>query len=260
MKDKCFISIPYHVLKNNLADIIARRFQPEIGLEGDILYTEDIAGFKKTSRALNETGLACTLHAPFFDLNGGALDRVIRQASRDKLKRAFDLLPVFRPRSIVCHLGYEDNKHSYKKVEWLKYSIETWASLLDIAAVNDTVLCLENTYERNAAVHQEILGQLNSSYAKLCLDVGHLSAFGKCRWQDWLPAMDRWLGQLHLHDNKGERDSHLAVGEGDFDFDALFDYLDNKQLRPIITLEPHHPGGAEKSLAALKKYPLFAKQ
>ncbi len=257
IKKKCFISIPYPSLKANLAEVIDADIQPEIGLEGDILYTEPENDFAQTARALDRAGLQCTLHAPFFDLNPGALDRVIRQASRDKLQRAFDLISIFRPASIVCHLGYEDNKHSYKQREWLKFSIDTWNILLETAAKFHTIFCLENTYESNPEMHRSVLWELDSEYARFCLDVGHLAAFAKCRWQDWLPDMDAWLGQLHLHDNHGDRDNHLAIGEGSFDFAALFGYLKKNNISPLMTLEPHHQGGMEKSLLALNNFNYF---
>ena len=65
--------------------------------------------------------------------------------------------------------------------------------------------------------------------------------------EDWLPALEPWLGQLHLHDNHGDRNSHLAIGEG------LFDYLNQKDMTPIITLEPHYEEAFWGSIKALER-------
>jgi sugar phosphate isomerase/epimerase len=64
-------------------------------------------------------------------------------------------------------------------------------------------------------------------------------AFAESSWQEWLPEMLPWLGQMHLHDNHGERDEHLAPGRGIFDFSGLFRYLKQKGCHPILTFEPH---------------------
>ena len=109
----------------------------------------------------------------------------------------------------------------------------------------------ENTYENNPEQHIEVLSALNSPFAKFCLDAGHTLAFAKNSWQDWLPSLSEWLGQLHLHDNDGDMDRHLAVGQGIFDFTGLFDFLRNNDLRPIVTLEPHEEDCLWSSLSAL---------
>lgn len=248
-----FVHTPFPRLRDNLTDYIKSGIQPEIGLEGTLLYDEPQENFVTVAQALHQAGLPCTLHAPFFELYPGSLDPKIRQASRAKLALAFDLLPIFRPQSIVCHLGFEDNKHGYKEEKWFQHSLEAWQELTHLAATVGTIMMLENTYEQGPKQLKRMLQALNSPQARFCLDVGHILAFAKNNWQDWLPEMSPYLGQLHLHDNHGDRDLHLAIGEGIFDFAALFTYLREQQLTPLLTIEPHHQGGREKSLTALAK-------
>jgi sugar phosphate isomerase/epimerase len=64
------------------------------------------------------------------------------------------------------------------------------------------------------------------------------------------------LAQLHLHDNAGAGDDHLAIGAGRFDFSGLFRYLRQQRLRPLITLEPHQEEGLWASLQALARLEL----
>jgi sugar phosphate isomerase/epimerase len=59
--------------------------------------------------------------------------------------------------------------------------------------------------------------------------------------------------QVHLHDNDGSRDSHLAPGRGIVDFSLLFAFLKaRKSPPPIITLEPHREEDLEPCLAYLE--------
>ncbi len=237
---RCFINAPWYDLKERYLDLfLTRRIQPEIGLEGLCLYKEDREEFVKIAKILADNNLNCTLHAPFFDLAPGALDPAILAASRDKLRRAFDLAKIFQPKSVVCHLNYETNKQGYKKEEWKQAALATWREMTQLAAASGTVLMLENTYENNPEAHETILSTLNSPRARFCLDVGHLMSFAKTPWQDWLPRLSPWLGQLHLHDNNGDGDQHLGLGLGSFDFQALFDFLAAHNLHPLVTLEPH---------------------
>lgn len=255
---KCFVNVPWYDLKSKYLDfILSNKIQPEIGLEGDCLYKEDQSEFYRISNLLRENHLACTLHAPFFDLAPGALDPYILEKSRAKLHLAFELLNIFKPKSIVCHLQYEQSKQGYKFDQWFKTAIQTWSELVEIAAANKIPVMLENTYEITPDAHKAILTELDSQYGRFCLDVGHLMAFAKSDWRQWLPELAQWLGQLHLHDNNGDLDAHLAPGHGTFDFHSLFDYLHENQLNPIITLEPHSEEDLEQSFSFLSKTSLL---
>ncbi|MCK5683660.1 sugar phosphate isomerase/epimerase [bacterium] len=237
---RCFVNAPWYELKDKYLDLFLRhKIQPEIGLEGLCLYNESEDEFKKIADILHSNKLSCTLHAPFFDLAPGALDPAILKASRSKLQKAAELIKIFKPRSMVCHLNYEENKQGYKKEEWLLTAQETWQQLNRITKDHDCLLMLENTYEITPEAHEKIFTTLNSDNVRFCLDVGHLMSFAKTPWQDWLPRLSPWLGQLHLHDNDGETDQHLGLGFGSFDFKGLFQFLSKNNLRPLITLEPH---------------------
>lgn len=257
LTSRLFISAPFERLQKDLFRVfLDNRLQPEIGLEGSCLYEKSIADFKKVAQAFKKEGLSCTIHAPFCDLAPGATDSGILKATRTKLRKAFDLIEIFEPLSIVCHLGFEDNKHAFRQEEWLTNSIETWQDILPIAESSQTPVSFENTYETNPIQHLKVLTALDSQYARFCLDVGHVMAFAKNTWQDWLTPMLPWLTQLHLHDNSGEADDHLAIGAGRFDFSGLFSYLRKQNQRPIITLEPHQETGLWDSLDALKHFEL----
>ena len=252
LTSRLFVNAPFDRLRLGLqAGFIQHGIRPEIGLEGNCLYERTWAEFREVALALRRAGLACTIHAPFGDLAPGASDPEIRRVSRAKLQKTLALIELFEPHAIVCHLGYEDHKHAWKKPDWLDYSVETWGELLALAAPAGVPLMLENTYEKAPETHREILSRLNSPAARFCLDVGHTLAFAGNSWHDWLPELSPWLGHLHLHDNRGGRDEHLAVGQGVFDFAGLFAYLRRANLRPSITLEPHREDDLLASLVAL---------
>lgn len=240
LKKNCFINAPWNELKNTYLDLFLRHgIQPEIGLEGTCLYEESLDDFRKVASLFKKHNLACTLHAPFFDLAPGSFDPYILKKSRDKLQMAFSLLKTFQPRSIVCHLMYEENKHGYVFEEWFDVTLATWSEILQLAQKQNIPVMFENTYEKSPDVHHTFLKKLNSPYARFCLDVGHLMAFSKSHFKNWLPLLSPWLGQVHLHDNKGEKDDHLAPGRGDFDFIGFFQFLKKHNLSPILTFEPH---------------------
>jgi sugar phosphate isomerase/epimerase len=256
---QCFINAPFEQLRQGLLSLfLAHRLRPEIGLEGDCLWTADRAEFEAVADQLRRHDLPCTLHAPFSDLAPGAADRRIREVSRDKLRRAFELASMFKPRAIVCHLGYDHHKHSYKFNDWLCHSLDTWNELLDLAEKSSTPVMLENTYEKTPAIHHALLTKLAGRDIGFCLDVGHLTAYAHSTWQAFLDVLLPWLRHLHLHDNSGERDEHIAIGRGCFPFRELFAFLRQRQLHPLITLEPHSEEDLWQSLRAIEAMNLFS--
>jgi sugar phosphate isomerase/epimerase len=254
---RCFVNIPFTEFDKYKKLVHRHRINPEIGLAGDALYIYSERDFTDLAEFLSGEGLSCTLHAPFSDLMPGSSDKYILKATRDKLRRCFDLIEVFQPDSVVCHLGYLDWVHSYHLQQWLDISLETWRILLEVAKSLDTPVMFENTYESTPRIHKLLLESLASPSARFCLDVGHLLAFSRTPWPKWLAVLEPWLGQLHLHDNKGLRDDHLPIGRGYFDFTSLFSYLQTKNIRPILTLEPRSKSDLWESLNALDRLGIF---
>ena len=249
----CFVNAPFERLQTDLLQLfLNNRLQPEIGLDGESLWLCSDADFARIADRLQAEGLACTLHAPFTDLAPGGREQRIVEISRDKLRRAFALIPIFRPRSIVCHLGYEAHKHASRLDAWLQCSLATWNELIPLAKPFGTRVLFENTYEQGPHIHRRLLEAIGADNVGFCLDVGHLLAFAGTGWQPWLDELAPWLGQLHLHDNDGSSDAHLAIGRGTFDFQGLFDFLRRHGHRPLITLEPHSEEDLWQSLEMMR--------
>ena len=67
-----------------------------------------------------------------------------------------------------------------------------------------------------------ILTRFRHEHLGFCLDTGHALVAGHERAQEFLEAMSPALVTVHLADNAGDRDSHLAPGRGRVDWTAVF--------------------------------------
>lgn len=256
LTENCFINAPFDLLVADLLPkFLKHRLQPEIGFEGDFLWTTSKATYREVAAQLHDNGLSCTMHAPFHDLTPGGFDPKFVELSRKKLQLAFELLHVFRPESIVCHLGYEPNKHNNNLERWLNVSEQTWEILLPIAAELDIPVMFENTYEPDPSVHQALFDRLRNHAPNFCLDTGHVLAFSTSPWQKWLQDLAPWIGQVHLHDNMGETDAHLAVGAGIFDFTGFTQALVSGNKKILCTFEQRSEKDLLTSLKKLQTFP-----
>ncbi|MDP3183162.1 MAG: sugar phosphate isomerase/epimerase family protein [Desulfobaccales bacterium] len=252
--DQVLVNVPFAFLVDRyLPRFLEAGLNPEIGLDAFSLESYPQATFEKIARPFKEAGCLITLHAPFQDLLPGALDEGVRAASLNRLRQAFRLLPVFQPVAIVCHLGYEARHYQWERQEWLARSAPTWKELAQIAADHQVTVMLENVYETEPELVLELINRIKAPNLKACLDVGHLLSFGGGDFPHWLKTLAPVIGHLHLHDNHGDADDHLALGAGKVPLEYVLNFLAARDLKPLITLEPHQEGSLNPSLKHLAR-------
>ena len=253
--EKVQINIPFTMLyETYLEAFIDYGLNPEIGLDAAALDRFSIADFSSIAKEFLQNSKTITLHGPFIDLNAGSPDPAVRRLTRQRLEQLLEVVPLFKPLSVVCHAGYDAKRYDYFKEAWMEKSIDFWAWMAAKLAENSSRLMLENVYEDGPDDIQLLFKSLHNAGVGFCLDAGHAVAFGQSGIGPWLKVLGPHLGQLHLHDNLGNCDDHLAIGSGSIDFNIIFEFLKkSKQLPPIITLEPHHETELWPSLDYLAK-------
>jgi len=252
------VHVPFRMLLGNFLDtVIASGIQPEIGFDYAILDSVGKRECREVADRLTDAGLRVTFHAPFMDLRPGAVDPRIRAVSRERLQQVFDLVPLFRPRAVVCHPSFDARYYVSTEMQWLENSLSLWGDFAQRAAELDTLLVLENVYESTPRQLARLLKGLASPHVRFCLDTGHLNAFSALTLAPWLEELGDFLGEIHLHDNDGSRDAHLPIGEGTFPFPELFAFLREREPRPILTLEAHSTEHFQRTVATLEKNRLF---
>jgi sugar phosphate isomerase/epimerase len=246
------VNIPFpFLLAGYLERFLARGLNPEIGLDAYSLDHYSPGVFRRVAGAFQAAGRRLTLHGPFQDLAPGALDDGVLAASRRRLRQACRFIPVFRPEAVVCHLGYEDRHYHWDQENWLVRSTATWKEVAGLCAPYGATVMLENVYETEPGLFLEVLNRVGAPNLQVCFDVGHLLAFSTGDFAAWLSTLAPVIGHLHLHDNHGDADTHLALGAGRVPLPDILRELARRGRRPSVTLEPHQEGSLEPSLEYL---------
>ncbi len=257
--DRVQINMPFQLLVDRyLPLVLEKRINPEIGFNCFVLdkFTRD--EFRNIADRITGAGLTVTMHAPFFDLRPGAADAKVRDASIERLKQFFDLAPLFKPRSMVCHTNFEEKYYINLEEQWLENSIDTWSRFIDIAADLDAIIALENVYEESPAYPALLLDAFRDvPQIGYCFDTGHCNTFSTTPMEEWIEKIGHRIGEVHLHDNDGSADSHSPVGDGTFPFHDFLKILTKRGIRPIITLEPHTEEAFRHTLKNIKKMKLI---
>jgi sugar phosphate isomerase/epimerase len=249
------VNIPYTMLKEGyLSRFLERDINPEIGFDAGALDAVSETECREIALKIHEHPLKLTLHAPFVDLSPGSPDPSVRAVTRQRFEQLLRVAELFHPLRIVCHAGYDWKRYLYLREQWMEHSLNTWKWMAKRTASVGAALMLENVYERGPEEMAPLFTTLRVHGVGFCLDTGHQAAFGSTPLLDWVEALGPFLGQLHLHDNLGRWDDHLAVGEGTIDFEGLFKALRKiREEPPPITLEPHRETDLTPSLEYLEK-------
>lgn len=248
------INVPYAMLLQRIDFVLKHRFRPEIYVSGEDLDGCDEAEAGRLAETLHREGLECTLHGPFMDLSPGGVDRKVKEVTFGRLSRTIDLAALFKPRAIVFHPGYEKWKFDGNVDLWLENSLSTWVPLVKKSRAFNLTVAIENVFEESPDSLRRLLQAIASPHFRFCFDTGHHHVFSKSPLPVWMEALGEYLVEVHLHDNFGEMDDHLPMGEGSFNFRELFGLFSQNQLHPICTLEPHEEAHLWRSLDAAEKY------
>jgi sugar phosphate isomerase/epimerase len=249
-----YISVPFRMLKEQYLDLVIEfGVNPEISFYADALETCSREDFKAVADRLLDAGRSVTFHATYLDLSAGSPDPLIREATRKRFEQVLDLAPLFRPRTVVSHVGFEKRRYHAIREKWLENAVDTFTWFARRLRDEGVRLMLENVFEEGPDDIRKLYERLDG-LAGWCFDIGHQTAFSKTDMDGWMDGLGPFLGQLHLHDNRGGWDDHLAPGSGIIDFQALFDRLkDRKEDPPVVTIEPHNEPNVWESVEYLAK-------
>ena len=224
------------------------------------------ADVRKEAKAMAQSaGIALALHSPFTSLNIAALNKGIREESLRQTLAAIDMCGDIGGRSAVIYNGSyilsqisRDRAPEAFDVQW-ELNLKALKKAAKRAEERGVNLCLENIafepniIDRNADDLLKIRSEVASPALFFCIDIGH------ARLSKALPEVIQKIGPLarHIHftDNFGQKDDHVIIGKGNFDYTPHLDFFRN--FDGIITLEVFHlgkdPKFAKESLAYIRK-------
>ena len=167
---KIQVHVPFYRLRTDLLPMVIREgINPEIAFSHRDLDRFAEADFREIADRLADAGLSVTFHAPFLDLRPGAIEPKIRQVTVERLRRVFELIPWFLPRSIVCHPSFDEKYYISCEQLWLENSLETWRCLLGYVQGTGTIIAMENVYERGPQQIRPLLDALDSPACSVLL-------------------------------------------------------------------------------------------
>lgn len=197
----------------------------EVFMEGPCWAGQD-RGAEVLRRVLRGWGGRLTLHGPFWDLNLASYRPEVRSVAVGRLLDAVEIAAELEADHLVIHPFASGTPDLDGKQH--RYALDSLMTLCDVAERLDVTLVVENMTDRARSAESveryvDLISKLPPPAGAL-LDLGHAWASG---WD--IPTAVRRLGDrlgaVHIHDNHGEHDEHLPVGEGTIPWDDVFPAL-----------------------------------
>ena len=205
---------------------------------------------------INSYDLKYTIHSPFIDLNIASLNPAMADFSADEIKRSIDLANMIDSNIVVVHPGTIGFNGRGEEDLIYQISEEHLKDIGDYAKDNGVDACIENLPNIVDFMFMDV-NQLNDTLVKLdlpmTLDIGHAHTNGFTPDEIYFDS----IKHIHVHDNPGDDDTHLALGDGTFDVNGFFDVFTKNKYDGIYMLELVNVDFIEKSLKYMKNLGLI---
>lgn len=189
------------------------------------------------------------VHASFASINICFINEHTRAESISQLKREIELAHDLESDVITIHPGTPCGHFRWYPKEYFWDMLKrSYKELLQFAEPLGVRICTENIDRRFVGLDEDvarIIDDMDSDHFGLTFDFGHYNLI----YNDLAPAQrtarmraalerfrDRiWV--LHIHDNRGQRDDHDALGTGEIDYDVLMPEVQRLGMQAYWSME-----------------------
>lgn len=233
---------------NKVLSLITPYFRGwEITAEGTLLLPEIE---KELSELMESYPLILQAHAPLSDINIAGANPHVRECALREINRAIESAGNLGIKVMTIHPGFRTPL--YREPDKVREETRKSLKLLEKSALDSGItLALENMPLTSITVgHRpvEMEEMTEGLEIKWCFDVGHANTTDTI--DDFLDHVGRFAN-IHIHDNMGEKDQHLPLGDGNIDWRKVFDSLSSYNGNFVLEMD-RGMGDAMKSLDFLR--------
>lgn len=179
-----------------------------------------------------------SFHGPFLDLYVTSGDPRIVEVCRARHEQALRTALSLSVQVYVAHLNSLPLIRNIGYIDaFAERAAAFWRPLAELAWKGGVTIALENMWERTPEAQKRVVEEVRHPGLKASFDNGHALVFSDVPASKWVTTLGSDLAHCHLHDNDGEYDSHLPIGDGIEDWAALSAALKGLESQPILVLE-----------------------
>jgi sugar phosphate isomerase/epimerase len=231
-------TIPFDLIRENIPLLK----EHDLGVEVMMYDTTWVRNFpqaevEEMGALLEAEGIPVSVHGPLFDLNPGSLDNIIRDYTKFTFMRALNICALLKAEIVVFHLGLNPLIPSNYREASLDVSLKTFRPVVNHAKRLGIVIAIENMFLGKPDLLKRVIETIDSPHMQVCLDIGHVNVYSTVPLKRWFDALAKYVVKVHINDNDGQNDLHLAFGAGNVDIGEAYRLLNRKKMSPLMTLE-----------------------
>jgi sugar phosphate isomerase/epimerase len=213
------------------------------GITGLVEVMDEGYHYLEDPSVLENYSLKYTVHAPYHGINIASLFESIRRASVEVTLDCFSVSSEIGA-NIVVHPGYfaweQERKSARRQFNKSLQELNSAADDLSLNFYFENMGDMDYFFLRTPD-ELELLGDTG-----FALDVGHAN-LNHC-----LPAfLEARFDHMHIHDNKGKKDSHSAIGDGNIDFVEVMAAVRQNHTSPVLEIATFE--GVVRSMETLEQ-------
>ena len=176
-----------------------------------------------------------SIHAPISDVNIAALSERMREAATMEIIASMEQAIEVDAKIITFHPGYHSfviPGHELRSIEKAKRSMRTIDRLMSEFGIT---ACAENMPSFPFMIGKtakEMLDIVDGTDMKICYDIGHANTTNQI--EEMIDLLGDRIMNVHIHDNNGNNDDHMTIGDGNINFEKVLKKLSKYKGRYII--------------------------
>jgi len=192
-------------------------------------------------RLAQDRGLRVTVHSPLADVNIASPVASFRTAVLKRLEKSILLSSQLQSNLWVFHPGLQTGiSHFYPDLDW-QLNLKSVRQLKAFADQCGIEISIENCPEpfpfllRSVRDFLRFYDELGETDIGLTLDVGHSNT--NSQTYEFINTFPDRIVHTHLHDNHGDFDNHLGIGEGNIDWTSTVRALKDIDYKGTLLIE-----------------------
>lgn len=184
---------------------------------------------------ISSRDMTVSVHAPICDLNIAALsDRLMDASIRltcDVISSAADIGAV----TVTIHPGLSSmsvNGTEEMATRRAKFAMKMIEGIGNEYGVKLVIENMPNFPFFLGKTAESLADLVSGTDLGICFDIGHAHTMGQI--EAMVETFGDRIANVHIHDNHGQRDEHLTIGDGDIDFPRVLGMLSGYSGNYII--------------------------
>ncbi len=193
-----------------------------------------------------------SIHSPLIDINIASLTPSIRKASINEMKQSIGDAAKINAQNVVIHPG--KIPFSGKPYEETIYEIcnDSFKILKEYSQDTGVKPLIENMPLIEGFMYydlEKLYETLKNLEMEMTFDIGHAFTAGYTENQMYFPIVKH----IHIHDNNGDDDSHLPLGEGTIKFNDIINKYSKENYKGTYIIEANNLESIQKTHQYLRK-------